>query len=66
MANLLKNASAKNIKYVAQEWFRSEKTIRLQAKALIARQLFQKEGYYRVMAANDPAYLKSIALLRRN
>jgi carboxyl-terminal processing protease len=66
MANLLKNASAKNIKYVAQEWFRSEKTIRLQAKALIARQLFQKEGYYRVMASNDPAYLKSMELLHRN
>jgi carboxyl-terminal processing protease len=66
MGNLLKNASAKNIKYVAQEWFRSEKAIRLQAKALIARQLFQKEGYYRVMASNDPAYLKSMELLHRN
>ena len=66
MGNLLKNASAKNIKYVAQEWFRSEKAIRLQAKALIARQLFQKEGFYRVMASNDPAYLKSMELLHRN
>jgi carboxyl-terminal processing protease len=65
MGNLLKNASAKNIKYVAQEWFRSEKAIRLQAKALIARQLFQKEGYYRVMATNDPAYLKSLELLHK-
>jgi carboxyl-terminal processing protease len=66
MANLLKNANAKNIKYNAQAWFRSEKAIRLQAKALIARQLFQKEGYYRVMASNDPAYLKSLELLHRN
>jgi len=66
MANLLKNANAKNIKYNAQAWFRSEKAIRLQAKALIARQLFQKEGYYRVMASNDPAYLKSLELLHSN
>lgn len=66
MGLLLKNAGTKGIKYNASEWFRSEKAIRIQAKALIARQLFQKEGFYKVMAQSDQGYQKSLALLQKD
>lgn len=66
MGLLLKNASAKGIKYNASEWYKSEKAIRIQAKALIARQLFQKEGFYKVMTQNDQGYQKSLTILQKD
>lgn len=62
----LKMASGKDIKANAQELSKSSKSLQIQIKALIARQYFGTEGYYRVQQSLDKGLLKSIELLSLN
>lgn len=63
---LLKVAAKNNIKPLSWELSRSSNSIKTQMKALIARQFFGNEGYYKVMQGLDNGLLKSIDLLRAN
>lgn len=45
---------------------RSSESMKIQMKALIARQYFRSEGYYMVMKTLDKGLMKSISLLQAN
>ncbi|MCS6930257.1 MAG: S41 family peptidase [Saprospiraceae bacterium] len=58
-------AASRGIPFNAQQWQKSRRELQRQLKAHIARQLFQQEGYYRVLNDDDPAVEKALQLLRR-
>ena len=56
----------KGINAKASELIKSKNSIKIQIKALFARQLFGSEGYYRIQQQMDKGLLKSIELLSAN
>ena len=63
---LIEYASKKGLKPNSKDIARSEKSIRTQIKALVARIYFQNEGYYKIMKDLDNGVLKAIELLSNN
>lgn len=61
--NFVNFTATKGVKATYKELFRSKSSIKVQMKAMIARQYYKNEGYYRVMKELDSSLLKSIALL---
>lgn len=62
-SEFIKMASKSGIIPSSTELSKSSKSIKIQMKALIARQYFGAEGYYRVQQGLDKGLLKSIELL---
>jgi carboxyl-terminal processing protease len=61
--NFISFTASKGVKATYKELFRSKSSMKVQMKAMIARQYFKNEGYYRVMKELDSSLTKSIALL---
>ncbi len=65
LKDFLNFASAKGLKWTNKELSVSSKAIRIQLKALIARQLFKTEGYFRVIHQLDKPIEKAVELLSK-
>lgn len=61
--NFISFTASKGVKATYKELSRSKSSMKVQMKAMIARQYYKNEGYYRVMKELDSSLLKSIALL---
>lgn len=61
--DFIQYSASKGIKATYKDITRSKLSMKIQMKAMIARQFFKSEGYFRVMKDLDSALLKSIALL---
>jgi len=57
-------ASRNNIKPNAKQIKQSEKVIKFELKALIARAIFNNEGYYQVVRDNDNVLKKAVELMK--
>lgn len=57
-------AAEQGVPFDAHQWERCRPELQRQLKAIIARQLFEREGYYRVLNDDDPAVEKALQLLR--
>lgn len=64
-ASFLEFCTSKGIKYNPIEVKKSEKLIKNQLKALVARKRFKSEGYWTVMHAQDAAVQKALELLQK-
>lgn len=60
---LVNMAEKEDIKWNKEEYLRSEKYIKLQMKALIARNLWEMKQYYQVVTTEDPVIQKAISIL---
>ena len=63
IAGLKKVGEENKVEWNEEEFRRSEKFIRLQMKALIARNVWEMQQYYEVMFAEDNAIRKAIEIL---
>ena len=63
IAGLKKVGEENNVEWNEEEFARSEKFIRLQVKALIARNVYEMQQYYEVMLAEDNGVQKAIEIL---
>jgi carboxyl-terminal processing protease len=61
--NFISFTASKGVKATYKELSRSKSSMKVQMKAMIARQYYKNEGYYRVMKELDSSLNKSIALL---
>ncbi len=61
---LLQFAKKKGLNYQNKDLSKSGTSIKIQLKAIIARQYFKNEGYYRIMSALDMGLQKSVELLK--
>ncbi|MCQ2194382.1 MAG: S41 family peptidase [Paludibacteraceae bacterium] len=52
------------VKFNEEEFAKSKELLRLQMKALIARDIWKTNEYFQIMNANNDSYLKAIELLR--
>jgi len=62
---LAEYAAAQGVVFDRQRWEHCRAELQRQIKAQIARQLFQNEGFYRVLNEDDPAVAKAVRLLER-
>ena len=63
---LKKAAEEAKVEWNEEQFNRSEKFLLLQIKALIARNVWETQEYYRVMASTDPGIQKAIEILNDN
>ena len=63
---LKKAAEDANVEWNEEQFNRSEKFLLLQIKALIARNVWETQQYYQVMASSDPGVQKAIEILNDN
>ena len=63
IAGLKKVGEENKVEWNEEEFARSEKFIRLQVKALIARNVYEMQQYYEVMLAEDNGVQKAIEIL---
>ena len=63
IAGLKKVGEENKVEWNEEEFVRSEKFIRLQVKALIARNVYEMQQYYEVMLAEDNGVQKAIEIL---
>ncbi|MCQ2305699.1 MAG: S41 family peptidase [Bacteroidales bacterium] len=63
IAGLKKAGEDNKVEWNDEEFARSEKFIRLQVKALIARNVYEMQQYYEVMLAEDNGVQKAIEIL---
>ena len=63
IAGLKKAGEDNKVEWNEEEFARSEKFIRLQVKALIARNVYEMQQYYEVMLAEDNGVQKAIEIL---
>ena len=63
MEELLSTASAEKIEYNADEYTRSKPLIRLQIKALIARDLYDMAEYFQVINDDNPSYQEALRII---
>jgi C-terminal peptidase (prc) len=61
--NFKKDAEKEKIEWIEDQYKRSEKFIKLQIKALIARNIYDMEQYYQVIMSEDKGLLKAIEIL---
>ncbi len=65
---MLKNLSdlgeKEDVKFEEEEFNKSKELLRLQVKALIARDIWNTNEYYEIMNMNNDSYLKAIELLK--
>lgn len=72
LSRLVKDATAENIKFNEKEYNRSKNYIRTQIKALVARQIYQKNNragqnneFFQVIGEADDTYQKALRLFDR-
>ena len=63
---LKKAAEDAKVEWNEEQFNRSEKFLLLQIKALIARNVWETQQYYQVMASSDPGVQKAIEILNDN
>lgn len=63
MQELLALAAEEKITFEQEQYNRSEALIRLQIKALIARDLYDMNEYFQVINADNPSYQKALELI---
>lgn len=63
LALLRRNAEAEGVTCPDEEFEQSAASLRLQLKALVARDLWEMQEYYRIMNEDSPVILKAIELL---
>lgn len=63
LALLRRNAEAEGVTCPDEEFEKSAASLRLQLKALVARDLWEMQEYYRIMNEDSPVILKAIELL---
>ena len=63
---LKKAAEEAKVEWDEEQFKRSEKFLLLQIKALIARNVWETQQYYQVMASTDPGVQKAIEILNDN
>ncbi len=59
-------AKEAKVEWNDEQFARSEKFILLQMKALIARNVWETQQYYQVMASSDPGIMKALEILGNN
>lgn len=64
--SLVAAANGEEIEWVEEEFERSQDYIRLQLKALIARDIWNTSEYYQIMNTRDKALEKALEILSRN
>ena len=63
MSELLDMAKAEKIEYNEEEYNRSKALIKLQIKALIARDLYDMGQYFQIINDDNPSYLRALQLI---
>ncbi|MDR0370630.1 MAG: S41 family peptidase [Prevotellaceae bacterium] len=63
MKNLIENAESENITLNEEQYERSKALIQLQMKALIARDLWEMNEYYQIMAVENESLKKAVEIL---
>jgi carboxyl-terminal processing protease len=63
---LRKNLQSEGISWDETAWRRCQNALRQELKARIGKLLFQDEGFYRALNADDPAIEKAREVLRKN
>lgn len=63
---LRKNLQSEGISWDESAWRRCQNALRQELKARIGKLLFQDEGFYRALNADDPAIEKAREVLRKN
>ena len=66
IAEIKKMAETEKVEWKEDEYQRSEKYIKLQIKALIARNVWEMQQYYEVTLKEDPTITKAIQVLKSN
>lgn len=64
LEDLVKQGEKEEVKMNEEEFNKSKELLRLQIKAIIARDIWNTNEYFEIMNANNDSYLKSIELLR--
>jgi carboxyl-terminal processing protease len=63
MKSLIENAESENISFDEEQYEKSKALIQLQMKALIARDLWEMNEYYQVMAVENESLKKAVEIL---
>ena len=63
MSELIDMAKAEKIEYNEEEYNRSKALIKLQIKALIARDLYDMGQYFQIINDDNPSYLRALQLI---
>lgn len=63
MSELLDMAKTEKIEYNEEEYNRSKALIKLQIKALIARDLYDMGQYFQIINDDNPSYLRALQLI---
>ncbi|MDR0431009.1 MAG: PDZ domain-containing protein [Tannerellaceae bacterium] len=63
MQNLLDLAAQEKIEFNEEQYARSKPLIKLQIKALIARDMFDMAQYFQIMNDNDPGYSEALRII---
>ena len=66
MAEVKAIAARENVTWNEEEYQRSEKFIKLQLKALIARNVWDMQQYYEVTLTEDPVIVKALEIIGNN
>ena len=64
LAELIEAGNNDSVKYNDEEFKKSKDVIKLQLKALVARDIWDMSEYYQIMNADNESYMKAVEVLK--